>query len=104
MSRDPLQDLARNALLSRSLLEAVGSLSRCLGRRMSESGRPLRLVLLPLLERLADTCSPVRAAAEAALAALCAHCGYPQGLGQLVGTNADYVVDALCRQAGRGIT
>ena len=91
------QDLACNALLSRTLLESVGALSRCLGRRMSEAGRPLRLVLLPLLERLADACGPVRAAAEAALAALCAHCGYPQGLGQLVGANADYIVDALCR-------
>ena len=28
---------------------------------------------------------------------MCLHCGYPQGLGQLVSANTDYIVDALCR-------
>ena len=44
---------------------------------MAEAGRPpLRLVLLPMQERLADACSPVCKAAEASL---CAHCGDPLG-------------------------
>ncbi|GAX83180.1 hypothetical protein CEUSTIGMA_g10606.t1 [Chlamydomonas eustigma] len=92
------QTLAMNILLSRCLLDSVGTMARCLGaERMRD--KVLRTVLLPLMERLADPASAVRSAAEGALASLCLHCGYSQGgLGQLVAENADYVVDALCRQ------
>lgn len=36
------------------------------------------------------------AAADAAIASLCAACGYSGGLGQLISENADYVVDGVC--------
>jgi hypothetical protein len=36
-------------------------------RRGSSGGRALRLVLLPLLERLGEPCAPVAAAADVAL-------------------------------------
>ena len=37
------------------------------------------------------------AAAETALGAVCAACGYA-GLRELVAANADYVIDGVCRQ------
>jgi len=48
------QELSCNVLLSRCLLECVGTLSRCMGSAMATLGRPLRIVLMPTLERLAD--------------------------------------------------
>ncbi|KAG1680797.1 hypothetical protein FOA52_008130 [Chlamydomonas sp. UWO 241] len=90
--------LAANAALAASLACAVGVCCRCLGDRLSTLGRPLRAALLPLLERLADPSRHVCGAASAALSTLCAACGFPGGLPQLVGRNADYVIDAVCAQ------
>jgi hypothetical protein len=95
----PWQVLGANALLLHCLIDGVGAAARCAGLAFSSSSaRLLRTSLLPLLERLADPCPLVASAAAGALASICRHTGYPLGLSQLVGANADYVVDGVCRQ------
>ena len=89
-----------NAMLVRSCLEAVGTLARALQGGLTSNGRLLRAVLLPVLERLTDPCASVAASAAAAISSLCFHGGYAT-LGQLVASNADYVVDGLCKQLRR---
>ena len=69
--------LGENALLARVLLEGMGAFARALGRRYRESGRLMYTVLIPLLERLADPCPSVSAAAAAVIGSFCMHCGYP---------------------------
>jgi hypothetical protein len=93
-----LQVLGANALLLRCLIDCTGTIARCAGPRFSSNTKLLRGALLPLFERLADPCPLVAAAAGTALASICRHCGYPLGLGQLVGRNADYVVDGVCKR------
>lgn len=94
-----LQVLGANALLLRSLIDCVATAARCAGPVFSSgSSRLLRTSVLPLLERLADACHLVSTAAAGALDSICRHTGYPMGLSQLVGANADYVVDGVCRQ------
>jgi hypothetical protein len=90
----PAQLLGENALLLRALCDAAGAAARALGARFA--GRPLRAALLPLMERLADPCALVADAAGGALAWVCIACGHAGGLGDLVGANADYVIDGLC--------
>jgi hypothetical protein len=90
--------LGANALLLRCLIDCTGTIARCAGPRFSSNTKLLRGALLPLFERLADPCPLVAAAAGTALASICRHCGYPLGLGQLVGQNADYVVDGVCKR------
>lgn len=91
--------LGANALLLRGLIDCVGTAARCAGPAFSTgSSKLLRTVLLPLLERLSDPCPMVSAAAAGALDSICLHTGYPGGLSQLVGANADYVVDGVCKQ------
>lgn len=68
--------LGENALLARVLLEGVGAFSRALRGRYRASGRLMYAVLIPLLERLADPCPSVSAAAAAAVGSLCVHSGY----------------------------
>jgi hypothetical protein len=94
-----LQVLGANALLLRCLIDCVGTSARCAGPSFSSgSSTLLRTCLLPLIERLADPCPLVSTAAAGALDSVCRHTGYPLGLSQLVGANADYVVDGVCRQ------
>ena len=93
----PPQEIALGTLLACRLLEAAGSCARCLGPRLAPLGRPLRALLLPMLCRLADPVPVVRTTAMQSLYCLCLNCGFGGGLGDLVGRNADYVVDALCR-------
>jgi hypothetical protein len=69
------QVLGENALLSRALAECCGAIARGLGPRMAATGRLMRCVLLPLLERLADPCPLAAQAAGVALGAVCTHCG-----------------------------
>lgn len=76
------------------LCDASGVAARCLGKRFS--GRALRTTLLLLLERFGDPCALVSDAAAGALAWVCVSCGCQQGVSQLVGANADYVIDGLC--------
>ena len=70
------QVLGENALLVRVLLEAVGVCGRALGQQFCNNGRLIYTVLIPVLERLADPCPSVSAAAAAAIGSLCMHCGY----------------------------
>jgi len=93
------QVLGANALLLRCLIDGVGTVARCAGPAFSTgSSKLLRTALLPLLDRLADPCPLVATAASGALQSICRHAGYSLGLRQLVGANADYVVDGVCRQ------
>ena len=71
-----LQVLGENALLARVLLEGVGGFARALGTRCRADGRLMYTVLIPVLERMADPCPSVSAAAAAAIGSLCAHGGY----------------------------
>ena len=72
-----LQVLGENALLARVLLEGVvGVFARALGARCRADGRLMYTVLIPVLERMADPCPSVSAAAAAAIGSLCAHGGY----------------------------
>ena len=71
-----LQVLGENALLARVLLEGVGVFARALGARCRSNGRLMYTVLIPVLERMADPCPSVSAAAAAAIGSLCAHGGY----------------------------
>lgn len=82
--------LGENALLARVLLEGMGAFARALGRRYRESGRLTYVVLIPLLERLADPCPSVCASAAAAIGSLCLHCGYPS-FDKLVGACAPFL-------------
>eukprot|EP00798_Chlamydomonas_sp_ICE-L_P011608 gene11608-34313_t len=68
------QELVENALLFRVMLEGVGAAARSLGTKFT--GKILRSVLVPTLERLGDPCELVQAAAYAALASICSNCGY----------------------------
>ena len=71
-----LQVLGENALLARVLLEGVGVFARALGARCRADGRLMYTVLIPVLERMADPCPSVSAAAAAAIASLCMHGGF----------------------------
>ena len=71
-----LQVLGENALLARILLEGVGAFARTLGVCCRANSRLMYTVLIPVLERLADSCPSVSAAAAAAIGSLCLHCGY----------------------------
>ena len=70
------QVLGENALLARVLLEGVGVFARALGARCRADGRLMYTVLIPALERMADPCPSVSAAAAAAIGSLCVHGGY----------------------------
>ena len=71
-----VQVLGENSLLARVLLEGVGVFARALGTRCRADGRLMYTVLIPVLERMADPCPSVSAAAAAALGSLCVHGGY----------------------------
>jgi hypothetical protein len=79
------QVLGENALLARVLLEGVGSFARALGMRYRQNGCLMYNVLIPVLERLADPCPSVSAAAGAAMGSLCMHSFY-YSFTELVGT------------------
>lgn len=98
VTRPPFaQVLGANALLLRCLVDCAGTVARCAGPHFRR-GRLLRGALLPLLERLADPTPLLSAAAAGALDCVCRHTGYAGGLSALVGANADYVVDGVCKQ------
>ena len=72
-----LQALGENVILIRSLLDAVGCCARVLGPPFASEGTPLRVILLPLLERLGDPCPSVATTADDAITSICLHCNYP---------------------------
>ena len=84
-------------MLTRSLLDAVGTFACAIGTEYASSGILLRAVLVPLLERLGDPSPAVATAAEEVLVAVCDSCNYT-GLRDLVAQNLDYIVDGLCAQ------
>ena len=92
-----MQVLGTNLMLIRSMLDAVGTFAHALGPEYASSGVLLRLVLVPLLERLGDPSPAVAAAAEEVLMVVCSSCKYT-GLQDLVAQNLDYIVDGLCVQ------
>lgn len=89
--------LACNALMLRVLLEGVGVAGRVMKDRFTSSGRHVLTVLMPTLQRLADPCPLVAAAADVALTAICVYGGL-SSLHHLVAVNVDYVIDGLCSQ------
>lgn len=91
------QVVGENIVLARALLEAVGVFATSVGARYAASGVLLRIVLLPVLERLGDPAAAVASSAAAAFGCICRSSGY-RGLPDLVAANADYVVDSLCAQ------
>lgn len=95
-----VKDQGCNALLQRVSLDCIGTAARALGLKFSATGRLMRAIILPTLEKLGDPCQLVSSAAESALQAVCAYAGYASkgGLRQLISENADYIVDGLCRQ------
>lgn len=84
-------------ILIRSLLDAVGTLARVLGKQYATEGAFLRIAILPLLERLGDPSPAVAGIAEDVIRSICGHCGY-SGLQELVSQNLDYIVDGVCAQ------
>ena len=92
-----LQALGVNVMLIRSLLDAVGTFASALGSAYASAGGLLRVVLLPLLERLGDPSPAVALTAEEVLVGMCTSCNYT-GLQDLVAQNLDYIVDGLCAQ------
>lgn len=59
-----LQTLGGNALVQKALLEMIGVCAKITGRNFATSGCTLRIVLMPVLERLGDPCPLVQSAAE----------------------------------------
>lgn len=93
-----IRKLGYNILLLRSALECIGSCASAMGNEFSKHGQLVRLVLLPLLEKLADPAPLVVSSCEASLQCICTHCGYDGSLTKLIGENVDYVIDGICRQ------
>ena len=111
-----------NAFLQRAVLDCIGACALGLGR-IHFSPFLLRIVVLPCVEKLADSCMLVSSAARTSLEALAyvsiaknslfSVLGSGSGnvvpaskekeatqlmIGALVAENADYIVDGLCRQ------
>ncbi|OAE27011.1 hypothetical protein AXG93_1774s1210 [Marchantia polymorpha subsp. ruderalis] len=83
-------------MLQKVLVEGVGVLGMSLGKAFEENGL-LRLVLFPLLEKLASPNYYVSQAAAMSLNAIRFSCE-ARSVKDLVVANVDYVVDSLCRQ------
>ena len=93
-----LQELGTNLILIRSLLEAVGTFARILGTRFASSGQLLRIVLLPLLERLGDPSPAVGMAAHEVIQAICSSCAYSDLQRAGIPEFGLFIVDGLCAQ------
>lgn len=66
---------------------------------LPDGQRPQQPCILPQPPcAAADGAQLVAAAAQAAVGSICWWCGYGGSLRRLVGANADYVVDGMCRQ------
>jgi len=97
-SSSSMKHLGSNVLLQRAALECIGAAARVVGTAFSTNGKFMRLVLLPLFEKLADASPLVRSSADAALTSICVHCGYHGSMNMLISGNVDYIIDGLCRQ------
>uniref|UniRef100_A0A2P2KMP9 Uncharacterized protein LOC105632012 n=1 Tax=Rhizophora mucronata TaxID=61149 RepID=A0A2P2KMP9_RHIMU len=92
----PLHFFQDTAVLHQVILEGIGIFAMCLGNDFISSGY-LHSSLYLLLESLVRSNSRVRSASDAVLHVLSSVSGYPT-VGQLVLSNADYVIDSVCRQ------
>lgn len=87
------QRLGCNALLLRAALECCGAAARALGPRFAQNGRLLRVVLLPLLDKLGELEGSMLVAAHAGLTATILECTHSLGASALPSCN---VRPALC--------
>ena len=87
---------ADNTILLQRCLVFVGVAARCLKRGFVDDGSCTVTFLLPVVERYASDCQYVSAAAKDTVRNICAFCGYPGGLRDLVTGNMDYVIDGMC--------
>ncbi|KAL2608666.1 hypothetical protein R1flu_027239 [Riccia fluitans] len=85
-----------HVMLQKVLVEGIGVLGLALGKEFEESGL-LRLILFPLLEKLASPSQFVSQAAATSLNAISYYSQY-RTVKDLVVANLDNVVDFLCRQ------
>jgi hypothetical protein len=92
----PLNARAVNATLLQRCLVFVGVAARCLKRSLVDDGSCTVTFLLPVVERYAGDCQYVSSAAKDTVYSICAFCGYPGGLRDLVTGNIDYVIDGMC--------
>ncbi|GBG85182.1 hypothetical protein CBR_g39747 [Chara braunii] len=92
----PYSQLHDNAILQTVLLEGLAVFARALGRRFVSEGGLLACTLQQVLDKLGDPHPSVSEAAKLTLDSICVFCGYPSPR-KLIAANADYVVDALCR-------
>ncbi|CAL1409398.1 unnamed protein product [Linum trigynum] len=84
------------AALQQVAIDGVGIFATCIGNEFSLCGF-LHSTLYLLLENVISADNQVRTASDAVLHILAASCGHST-VGDLVLTNADYVVDSICRQ------
>ncbi|KAK4434103.1 hypothetical protein Salat_0573000 [Sesamum alatum] len=85
-----------NAMLHQVIIEGVGIFNICLGKEFSSCGF-LHSSLYMLLENVICSNFQVRRASDAVLHVISATQNYPT-VGHLVLSNADYVIDSVCRQ------
>ncbi|PIA42783.1 hypothetical protein AQUCO_02000317v1 [Aquilegia coerulea] len=84
------------AKLHQVIIDGIGTFNVCLGKEFSSSGF-LHSSLYLLLENLICSSSEIRRASDAVLHVISATSGYPT-VGCLVVSNADYIIDSLCRE------
>ncbi|WVZ57767.1 hypothetical protein U9M48_008112 [Paspalum notatum var. saurae] len=92
----PLHFYRDTTALHTVMLEGIGVLGVILGQDFARSGF-MHSSLYLLLRELISSSAQIRTASDAALRALAAAGGHCS-VGQFVVTNADYIVDSLCRQ------
>ncbi|CAA6658030.1 unnamed protein product [Spirodela intermedia] len=78
------------------IIEGIGIFNISLGKHFFRSGFMQSSIYL-LLQNLICSCNQVRSASDAVLRVVSTASGYPT-VGHLVVSNADYVIDSLCRQ------
>ncbi|KAL5697581.1 hypothetical protein ACHQM5_028707 [Ranunculus cassubicifolius] len=83
-------------MLQQVIIDGIGTFSVCLGKVFSSSGF-LQSSLYLLLEKLICSSVEIRKASDAILHVISASAGYPS-VGCLVVSNADYIIDSLCRE------
>ncbi|XP_042499486.1 uncharacterized protein LOC122077580 [Macadamia integrifolia] len=83
-------------MLHQVIIDGIGIFSLSLGKYFSSSGF-LHSSLFLLLENLICSSYQIRSASDAVLHILAASSGHPT-VGCLVVSNADYIIDSLCRQ------
>eukprot|EP00210_Caulerpa_lentillifera_P001814 g1744.t1 len=88
----------KNAILLITLLDLVSVIGSMLTTNLRTSAcKVMRLVLMHLLERLADPCEFVQSSAQMTINMLCVSVGV-SSLSELIIEFGDYVVDGVCSQ------